>query len=175
MLFIQLIIYVVYPADTCLCIQLILYCVSNWYYSYVVYSADTIVTVIVSTQCIVFMISVYFVWYVSVNYRATSVIFYKILITLCFSMTTIYFLNGTSICNSYTWYPINLYIRPTVYRPSAWCFCTFVQNDMLWIDKTVNFLIIIIIIVSGQCGSDLSGLSTGLLWIAIEWHCNFKP
>ena len=34
--------------------------------------------------------------------------------------------------------------------------------------------IIIIIIVGGLCGSDRSGLSTGLLWIAIEWHCNCK-
>ena len=32
----------------------------------------------------------------------------------------------------------------------------------------------IIILVGGLCGSDLSGLSTGLLWIAIEWHCNYK-
>ena len=40
--------------------------------------------------------------------------------------------------------------------------------------RLIKMSIIIIIIVGGLCGSDLSGLSTGLLWIAIEWHCNCK-
>ena len=40
--------------------------------------------------------------------------------------------------------------------------------------RLIKLSIIIIIIVGGLCGSDLSGLSTGLLWIAIEWHCNCK-
>ena len=34
--------------------------------------------------------------------------------------------------------------------------------------RLIKLSIIIIIIVGGLCGSDLSGLSTGLLWIAIE-------
>ena len=95
-------------------IQLILYCLSSWYY--VVDPADTIVYVTVSTQCFVFMISIYFVWYV-----------YYIIYSLQDSDNTlfsndnnIYFLTDTSICNSYTWYHISLYIRPTVYKPSAW-------------------------------------------------------
>ena len=40
--------------------------------------------------------------------------------------------------------------------------------------RLIKLAIIIIILVVGLCGSDLSGFSTGLLWIAIEWHCNYK-
>ena len=40
--------------------------------------------------------------------------------------------------------------------------------------RLIKLSIIIIIIVGSLCGSDLSGLSTGLLWIAIEWHSNCK-
>ena len=96
-------------------IQLIRYCLSSRYY--VVYPADTIVTVIVSTQCFVFVISIYFVWYVSVSH--TYFISYKIPIILCFSITTIIFSTDTSICNSYTWYPKSIYIRHTVCKPSV--------------------------------------------------------
>ena len=41
------------------------------------------------------------------------------------SRKQMFFLTDTSICNSYTWYPIRLYIRPTVHKPSAWFYCCF--------------------------------------------------
>ena len=69
-------------------------------------------------------------------------------------------------------HPIRVYIRPTVYKPIVPDFIVVLFKMTCY--RLIKLSIIIIILVGGLCGSDLSGLSTGLLWIAIEWHCNYK-
>ena len=71
-------------------------------------------------------------------------------------------LTDTIICNSYTWYPLIMYNRPSVYTPSVdfivvvfkMACCRLINS------QSVNY--------NKYCGSDISRLSTGLLWIAIE-------